>query len=186
MARLAGLAAVVSALAMMLLAINAQATFLGSAPSLTETGAGCASLPSGEVCANLFANGDAMAPGGPAEVRAVALTLTGGGNHTEVGLHLQNFLSRGPASDDTCSAADPGSKFDFEVTVAGRVLYTGSLAGFAATYSGSARQLPIPGRSGGWARGDQVRVTLAVRLDASADNSYMGCTTDTDFVWLAA
>ena len=108
------------------------------------------------------------------------------GHHCQVGLHLQNFLSRGPASDGTCSAADPGSKLDFEVTVAGRVLYMGSLAGFAATYSGSARQLPIPGRSGGWARGDQVRVTLAVRLDASADNSYMGCTTDTDFVWLAA
>lgn len=184
--RLMGLAAAVSALAVMLLAINAQAGFVGSPPRLVEAGAGCAAGATGEVCANLFANGRAMAPGGPAQVREVALTLNGGGNATEVGLYLQGFVSRGPASDRICSAADPASKFDFEVTVAGRMLYTGSLADFAAAHSAPMTQLPIPARGSGWAPGDTVRVTLAVRLDASADNSYMGCITDTEFVWLAA
>ena len=185
-AKWAGLAAAVSALAVMLLAINAQAAFLGSAPRLTETGAGCTAGPSGEICANLFATGEAMAPGGPAEVSDATHTLTGGSGATEVGLYLQGFASRGAASEPTCSAADPASKFEFDVTVSGKMLYSGNLSYFAAMHSGPLTQLLIPGRSGRWVPGDTVRVTLAVKLDASADNTYMRCTTDTEFVWLAA
>ena len=175
----------VAGLAAALLAVNAQAALPGAAPTLTERGVGCSAAAAGEVCANLFAGGGPMAPGGPAEVRTAVLTLNGGSASTTVGLYFQGFASRGPASDRICSATDPASKFDFTVTAGGRVLYEGTLADFAATHLSPPTELLIPGRSDRWARGETMPVTLAVKLDRSADNSYMGCASDTEFVWLA-
>ena len=180
------LTAAVAALSATVLGINAQAAFMVSAPTLTEQGDRCGTHQSDGTCAISFSGGSPMAPGGPAEVRATVLSLNGGGIKTVVGLYFQGFASRGPASDRSCSAADPAAKFDLSVSVNGHVLYQGTLADFAATHFSPHSQLPVPGPSGHWAPGQTVQVRMGVKLDQSADNSHVGCVTDTDIVWLAS
>lgn len=187
-ATLGKLAAAAVALAAATLAINAQAGFVGTRPSLTQSRPGCTTTATGQACVALFGADQTLAPGGPAVSRQLDLTFNGSKSSTAAGLYFNNFSSRGSASDPICTAPDPASKFDFTVSAEGQVLYRGTLAGFAASHHDPASRLALPGRSGSadhWAPGDSVTITLAVELDRSADNQYMGCTTGTDFVWFA-
>jgi len=180
-ATLAGLAAAV-------IAVNAQAGFSGSVPTLTQVGPGCSAVSGGQSCGDLFAGAGRLASGVPAEVSQSMLTFNGTVSSRAAGLYVDRFASRGAGSDAVCTAADPASKFDFTVTANGRVLYQGTLAGFAASHADPSSRLSLPGASGQldrWAPGDTVAVDLSVSLDRSADNSYMGCTTDTQFTWFA-
>ncbi|HVD02241.1 MAG TPA: hypothetical protein VNG93_14050 [Candidatus Dormibacteraeota bacterium] len=182
------LTAVVAGLAAAVIAVNAQAAFTAGVPTLTQTGPGCTAVRGGQTCGDLFAGAGVMAPGGPAEVRQAVLTYNGSAPSTATGLYLEHFASRGAASAPVCTAADPASKFDFTVSADGQVLYQGNLASFAAAHSDPSTRLSLPGGSGRldhWAPGDTVAVTLAVSLDRSADNAYMGCSTDTQFTWFA-
>jgi hypothetical protein len=182
------LAAIVAGLAAAAIAVNAQAAFAGTAPSLTESGPGCITSSAGQVCGDLFAGSAPLAPGGPAAIRQAILTFTGSHASSSAGLFLGGFTSRGAASNPLCTASDPGSKFDFTVAAGGKVLYRGTLTGFAAAHSDPATRLQLPGAAGladRWAPGDTVTVELAMTLDQSADNSFMGCTTDAVFTWFA-
>jgi hypothetical protein len=182
------LAAVVAGLAAAVVAVNAQAAFSGGVPTLTQSGSGCTTVAGGQTCGDLFAGAGRLAPGGPAEVRQAVLTFNGSSSSRSAGLYLEHFASRGAGSAPVCTAADPASKFDFTVSAEGQTLYQGTLAGFAATHVDPASRLALPGGSGRldrWAPGDTVAVTLSVSLDRSADNSYMGCSTDTQFTWFA-
>ncbi|HVC78141.1 MAG TPA: hypothetical protein VND96_16645 [Candidatus Micrarchaeaceae archaeon] len=187
-ATLSKLVAAFVALAAATLAVNAQAGFISTRPSLTQTGPRCATTTTGQVCDALFGGGQPMAPGGPAVSRQVTLTFKGSQSSTAAGLYFKNFSSRSNSSDPICTAADPASKFNFTVSAEGQVLYQGTLADFAASHSDPASRLALPGHSGSadrWAPGDSVTITLAVKLDRSADNQYMGCSTNADFVWFA-
>jgi hypothetical protein len=182
------LTAVVAGLAAAVIAVNAQAAFSGGVPTLTQSGAACSAVKGGQTCGDLFAGAGVLAPGGPAEVRQAVLTFNGTGPSRAAGLYLEHFASRGAASDPVCTAADPASKFDFTVSANGQVLYQGTLSAFAATHLDPSSRLSLPGRTGQpdrWTPGDTVAVDLSVSLDRSADNSYMGCTADTQFTWFA-
>ena len=170
-------AAIIAGLAAAIIAVNAQAAFAGAAPTLSASGG-----------ADLFAGAGILAPGGPAVVRQAVVTFTGSAPSRAAGLYLANFQSRAATSAPACTAGDPGAKFDFTVSERGRLLYAGTLAGFASTHFDPATRLALPGRGGlvnRWAPGDRVTVDLAVSLDGSADDSDMGCTSAAQFDWFA-
>jgi len=182
------LAAVIAGVAAATMTVNAEAAFAGAPAGLRESGSGCQAVTGGQACSDLFAGRAPLAPGGPAVVRQVTLTFTGTTGSRSAGLYTGAFSSRGAASDPVCTAIDPASKFDFTVSAGGRDLYRGTLAGFAAAHHDPSTRLALPGGSGvldRWAPGDTVTVGLAVGLDRSADDSDMGCTTDTQFTWFA-
>lgn len=182
------LGAIVAGLAAAVVAVSAHASFSGGAPTLTQGGPGCTPIAGGQTCGNLFAGGGPLAPGGPAESSRVVLTYSGSSESRATGLYLERFASRGAGSGATCTAADPASKFDLTVSAGGQTLYQGTLAAFAAAHLDPALRLALPGRSGHldrWAPGDTVPVTLSVSLEGSADDSYMGCSTDSQFTWFA-
>jgi len=170
------LAALLAGLVMTLLAPS-QPGFSASRPHLVADGGH-----------DLFAGASALAPGGAALISDAIVTFTGQRASRAAGLYFSSFASRGRASQPTCTAADPAAKFDFTVSEDDALLYQGTLADFAAAHRDPASRLPLAGRGGvfdRWAPGDTMTVSLAVALDRSADNSLMGCTTDTRFAWFA-
>jgi hypothetical protein len=185
---LARVAAVIAGVAAATMGVNAEAAFAGAPAGLQESGSRCHAVTGGQLCSDLFGGQGPLAPGGPAVMRQVALTFTGTTGSRSAGLYVGGYSSRGASSDPVCTASDPASKFDFTVSAGGRELYRGTLAGFAAGHHDPSTRLALPGDSGvldRWAPGDTVTVDLAVSLDRSADDSDMGCTTDTQFTWFA-
>jgi len=182
------LAASGAAIGAAILAGTAHAGFVSSPATLTQSGPGCSQSASSQVCGNLFAAAGPMAPGGPALSRTVTLTYSGSAASTEAGLYLQGFQSRTAGSAATCTAADPASRLDLTVSEGGQTLYQGTLSDFAAEHSDPAGRLALTGAAGRpdtFNPGDRVNVTLAIGLDRSAGNEYMGCSSTTNFVWIA-
>lgn len=182
------LAASGAAIGAAILAGTVHAGFVTTPATLTQSGPGCSQSASSQVCGDLFPAAGPMTPGGPALSRTVTLTYSGSAASTEAGLYLQGFQSRTAASALTCTAADPASKLDLTISQGGRTLYQGSLSDFAAAHSDPADRFALAGTSGrpdSWNPGDKVDASLAVGLDQSAGNEYMGCTSTTDFIWFA-
>ena len=63
----------------------------------------------------------------------------------------------------------------------GSSVFEGSLSSLA-THADSASMASI----GRLAAGGVANLTVTVKLDRAADNSYMGCVSKADFVWFAA
>ena len=182
------LAASGAAIGAAILAGTAHAGFVTAPPSLTQSGPGCSQSASSQVCGNLFTAAGPMVPGGPALSRTVTLAYSGSAASTEAGLYLQGFQSRTADSAATCSAADPASKLDLTISEGGSTLYQGSLSDFAAAHSDPAGRFALAGATGRpdtFNPGDRVDVSLAIGLDRSAGNEFMGCLSTTDFVWFA-
>jgi len=130
-------------------------------------------------CATLFDGSEVLFPGGPAAVRSVTVTWHGGGRPASVlGLFVDNFSSHNARSQPACTAPDPASRLDLSISQDGRLLYLGTLAGFASEHGTAPGALQ--------AQGDSGRFTIAVALDRMADNSYMGCVSTGDLVWTAS
>lgn len=129
-------------------------------------------------CATLFDGSATIFPGGPAVERSVTVTWHGSTRPSSFGLHLDHFSSRDARSQPGCTAADPAAKLDLAVSQDGVLLYAGTLSGFHREHGAAPDALPL--------RGDSGRFTISVAMDRSADNSYMGCVSTTDLVWIAS
>ena len=139
----------------------------------------CAAPVRNAACATLFDGSDILFPGGPAAQRTVTVTWHGGGRPASfLGLFVGNFSSRSASSRPGCTAPDPASRLDLSISQDSRPLYLGTLSAFARDHGSAPSALPAAGDSG--------RFTIAVALDANADNSYMGCVSSADLVWTAS
>jgi hypothetical protein len=123
-------------------------------------------------CATLFDGSTALFPGGPAIERSTTVTWHGNGHPASAfGLYVDNVGTR-------CAAADPAEKLDLTITQDGRLLYQGTLRQLTASHGAASDALPV--------HGDRGRFRIAVALDPSADNRYMGCVSTADLVWIAS
>jgi len=129
-------------------------------------------------CATLFDGRQLLFPGGPAAERSVAVAWNGSRPAAALGLYVDNFSSRNSRSQAGCTAPDPASRLDLTVTQDGRAIYEGTLSDFAQNHGSATTALR--------ARGESGRFTIAVSLDSAADNSYMGCVSTADLVWIAS
>lgn len=132
----------------------------------------CATPTRLAACAPLFDGAEILFPGGPAVTRSVTVTWHGNGRPASAfGLYGDHLVTH-------CAGVNPAAKLDLTVSQDGVLLYSGTLAGFAAEHGSAPDALP--------ARGDSGRFTIAVALDGSADNRYMGCSSTADLVWIAS
>ena len=124
-------------------------------------------------------------PGGPALVRAVALSYHGP-PAAVLALYVSNLVPRTPASAHSCTAPDPSQLLRFDVEQRGVTRYVGSIADFAETHGDSSDAMALLSpRAGGWYDGDRTIVSLSVTLETSADNNFMGCLVGADIHWVA-
>ena len=161
-------------------------------------GSQCAASTAAGVCATLFSSAStALKPGDPDKSNTVTITYTGNLPTTSFGLYAANYQAKGAGSSSLCTAANPASKLNVQVTQGATIIFPtagsgyGTLADFAATYSSSAAMLSLKGGTSGagtagvWNQNDASTFTILVNLDASADNAYQGCQSLADFVWFA-
>jgi hypothetical protein len=129
-------------------------------------------------CATLFDGSGMLFPGGPAVERSLTVTWHGSSHPSAFGLYFDKFTSRDVRSQPGCTTLDPTDKLDLTVTQDGRLLYQGTLSSFHREHGSAPDALPLHGDSG--------RFTISVAMEQSADNSYMGCVSTTDLVWIAS
>jgi hypothetical protein len=129
-------------------------------------------------CATLFGGSATIFPGGPAVERSATVTWHGGSHPSSFGLYLDRFSGRDARSQPGCTAADPADKLDLAVSQDGVLLYQGTLSSFNRDHGTAPDALKL--------RGDSGRFTISVALERSADNSYMGCVSAADLVWIAS
>lgn len=110
-----------------------------------------------------------------------SVAYVGTGRASELGIEAVHFLSRSPASDPSCTAADPASKLTLTVRTAGSILFEGTMTEFARSHGSPDAMLALPGP---WISGRAHAVTITVGLDRAADNAYMGCVSRADLNWL--
>jgi hypothetical protein len=174
-------AGAVFAIATAALATTASAGSTPGGGALVQHGAQCSSTGLTQVCSGLFDGGQALYPGGPAETASLTLNYQGSKPAAQAGLFLQHFVSHAPGSDAACTAADPAAMLRVSVVRDGASVFEGSLSSLAA-HSDSAGMASI----GRLAAGGFANLTVTVKMDRAADNSYMGCVSKADFVWFAA
>ena len=145
--------------------------------NVTGQGGDCTAPTRLAACAPLFDGTGVLFPGGPAVERSVTVTYHGG-HASAFGLYLDQFTSREARSQPGCTTADPADKLDLAITQDGRLLYQGTLSSFHREHGTAPDALPLHGDSG--------RFTISVAMERSADNSYMGCVSTTDLVWIAS
>ena len=120
----------------------------------------------------MFDGRQPLYPGGPAVERSVTVTWHGNGHPASAfGLYANHLTS-------SCPTANPADKLDLTISQDADQLYAGTLADFGVRHGTAADALPAHGGSG--------LFTIAVALDSSADNRYMGCSSTTDLVWIAS
>jgi len=134
---------------------------------------------------------------------AVTITYTGTVTPTsDFRLYSANYTSKLGSSPASCTAANPGSALDLQVSVGTLlpvVIYPtsgvgyGTIDGFATTYTSSANGLQLRGGTNGvgaagvWATSDNSIFNIKVHLDgAAATNPYQGCQSQVDLVWFAS
>jgi len=171
----------VAAIATAALATTASAGLNPGGGALVQHGAQCSSAGLTQVCSGLFDGGQALYPGGPAEAASLTLDYRGTKPAAQASLFLQHFVSHAPGSDSACTAADPAAMLLVSVVRDGSSVFEGSLSSLA-THADSASMASI----GRLAAGGVANLTVTVKLDRAADNSYMGCVSKADFVWFAA
>jgi hypothetical protein len=179
-----------------LLAMHQLTTAFAAPPigltNLAGSAADCTAPAANAVCASLFHGGAPLYPGGPAQTASVTIGYHAGTATSAFGVYLPIFASRASASAPMCSAADPASKLDLLITQGAHTVYQGTLADFALAHHDPASMLHLAGGHDGsgaidrWANGDQSNFTIAVTLDSTAGNPYMGCVSSADIAWLAA
>jgi hypothetical protein len=180
-ALLGKLAATVAAIATAALASTASAGLNPGGGALGQRGAQCSSAGLTQVCSGLFDGEQALYPGGPSQSASLTLDYQGTRPAAHAGLFLRHFVSRATGSDAACTAADPASMLRLTVVRDGSAVFDGSLSALAA-HADSAGMASI----GRLAAGGTAHLTVTVSMDRAADNSYMGCLSKADFVWLAA
>jgi hypothetical protein len=130
----------------------------------------------------------ALVPGGGADVRELRL-LYEGKVPGQVGVYAARLRENAPSSSTLCRVSDPAAAFQLLITGGDdRLVYAGTLAGFAAEYRDPTRALPIPALGGrtAWDPGRASHIRVAVSLDPAADDAYMGCETSLELGWVAA
>jgi hypothetical protein len=143
----------------------------------------CAAPTRASVCAALFDGTSPLFPGGPAQVKQVRIAYSGDRPAHSLGLYLDHFASRAPASQAMCRAADPADALDIRVAEGDQVLYEGPLSDLATVHGAPQSMLDLPGP---WSGGQPHTFSISVVLDGAAGNAYMGCVSTADFVWLAS
>ena len=163
------------------------------------SGINCTTATTNGTCATLFSSSTTgFQPGGADSSNTVTITYTGSITTASFGLHAANYTSESGGSAASCTAADPASKLNLQIKQGSTIVYPtsgsgyGSLSSFATTFSSNAALLHLDGGSNGagtldqWATSDSSVFTININLDTSADNTYQGCQSQTDFVWYAA
>lgn len=149
-----------------------------------------------KTCEAIFsADTTGFVPGAPDKVNAVTLTYHSPQPARMVGLYAANFVARDAASNRHCTASDPAVKINLQILQGTEIVYPasgvgyGTLAQFAKDYGPGKAWLPLRSlRSfglGTWLTNDSTRLTFRANLDRSADNTYQGCISRSDFVWVA-
>ena len=139
----------------------------------------CSAPTAHATCAPLFDGHQQLYPG-RGESRSVQVAYHGR-RAAEVGLYVDNFTAKAAGSLGFCQAVDPASMLDVEITRSGQPVYSGTLSDLAARHGAAIEMIDL----GRWDGGRSASFTFTVTLDQAADNSYMGCTSTADFVWIA-
>ncbi len=182
-----------------------SATFAAGTMTVTNvagaavSGTNCSADTNAGTCAVLFSAGTtAFKPGAADKTNTVTLTYTGSVPTGDFRIYTSAYVSRAAASSAFCTAADPAAKVNLQIKQGATVIFPtagsgyGTLAAFAAAYTSATAGLQLKGGAGGagaagvWASGDASTFTVAVNLDAAADNSYQGCQSTVTLVWYAA
>ncbi len=130
----------------------------------------------------LFSSGASYLPGAAPEVRTAHVRLDGSGAAAAPGFFVTGYAPRLPASAPSCTATDPGDRFQVTVAEAGTTLFRASLASLAAEHGTAPTRVGL----GSWRPGQVREFTISVGLDAAAGNSYMGCVLTAGLAWYAA
>ncbi len=129
-------------------------------------------------CARLFDGSQPLSPGGPANAMRVRISYQGGKPAAALGVYVANFTARTPGSAAICTAPDPTDKLNVRLAQGSTVVYDGTLSELAREHAGPAGSLQL--------RPQSSTFTIAVSLDPTAGNSYMGCVSTADLVWIAS
>ena len=189
---------------------NPSNTFAAGTLTMTNvagtavSGSDCATATLSGTCATLFAAGTAgttgltnFTPGGSDVSNTVSITYTGSLPTGDFRLYASSYAAKGAGSAALCTASNPASKLNLQVTVGATIIYPttgsgyGTLDGFATTYTSAGTGLPLRGGTNGsgtagvWATNDVGTYTINVNLDASADNTYQGCQSVAALNWYA-
>jgi hypothetical protein len=162
------------------------------------SGTDCSTPTTNGTCATLFTSAG-MQPGGSDKSNTATITYTGTVSPTsDFRLYVANYSGKTASSLASCTAASPGTKFDFQISQGATIIYPtsgsgyGTLDGFATTYTNSGTGLQLKGgtngsgSAGAWATNDNSVFTIKIHLDSTADNTYQGCQSQTDLVWFAS
>ncbi len=179
--------------------VNA-ATFTGGTVSMSNVagtvvaGANCTTQTNSGTCATIF-NASALKPGAADQTNTVTVTYGGTLGTSDFRLYTTGYQGKAAASSPLCTAAAPASKLNVQVKQGATIVYPtsgtgyGTLDAFATTYAAAASGLALKGGTGTagvWSTNDAATFTIAVDLDATADNTYQGCQSVATIVWYAA
>jgi predicted ribosomally synthesized peptide with SipW-like signal peptide len=189
---------------------NPTNTFTNGSVTMTNVagtviaGANCAAPTANGTCATLFgaSNASALKPGAADISNSATITYTGNISPTsDFRLYVANYNTKTGSSAAACTAVNPASKLDLQVSVGTggtpTIIYPvsgvgyGTLDGFATTYTTNANGLQLKGGAQGagaagvWATSDVSQFNIKLHLDTTADNTYQGCQSVTDLVWWA-
>jgi hypothetical protein len=175
------------------------ATLVGGTVAMTNvagtvvSGSNCATETASGVCATIF-NATAMKPGAADRSNTVAITYTGTLATSDFRLFAQSYQGRTASSSALCTAASPATKLNLQIKQGPTVVFPisgagyGTLDAFATSYTTAANGLQLKGGSGtpgAWSTSDGATFTIALNLDATADNTFQGCQSQTSLAWYA-
>ena len=181
------------------------ATFANGTMTMTNvagtvvSGSNCTADTNSGVCAAIFsAATTALKPGGTDKSNTVTITYTGSVPTGDFRLYATGYTSKTASSSAFCTATDPATKINLQIRQGASVIFPtsgigyGTLAAFSGAYSTPTNGLRLnggtqgAGSAGVWSTADLSTFTIAVNLDATADNPYQGCQSTATFVWYAA
>jgi hypothetical protein len=142
--------------------------FLQERPSLQVTPGSAFSLGAGD-----------LAPGETRLVHA-EIVYRGVRPARSVGVFAANLSDPALGTSPLCRSSDLSDRLELEITTAaGSLLYRGSVAELARSHGDPSTSVRLAGPIGV----GRWKVRFAVRLDPTADNSYMGCRASVDINW---
>jgi hypothetical protein len=154
------------------------------------TGSDCGSGTYGGTCATLF-NLANLKPGATASNNTVTITYTGSIPTTSFGVHAATHVAKDAASGAGCQATTPSDKINLVLKQGASIIFSGTVAGFATAHPVST-PLSLSGGTNGngsagvWSNTNSSVFTIEIGLDGSAGNTYQGCVSKIDLVWIAA
>lgn len=183
---------------------NPNNTFAAGSMTMTNvagtaaSGSNCSAATNSGTCATLFTASTSLQAGGSDLTNTVTIAYTGSVATGDFRLYGTSYSSKSGSSSPSCTATDPAAKINLRVKQGTTIIYPtsgtgyGTLAGFASTYTSTNNGLQLKGGNDGsgsagvWSSGDQSTFTIAVNLDASADNTYQGCQSVVSLNWYAS